>query len=383
MADTSRIEELRRRVQRDPASIAFAQLAEEYRRAGRYNEAIETCEQGLAHHPGYLSARVTLGRSYLETSELDGAQLELRQVLRAAPENLAALRGLAEIHHRRGELQEALAYYRTALEFARNDPELQHLVGQISEELEPQPSAPAVLDGLSFEDVKNTFLNLSLNDPEPPPGANAEVNGIVPVAVFDGPSQADVDDAFAWPNEADAGRDLHVEMAPEPLAEPASAHLQESASELHEPHAPESRQEPALDLQEQAASNPCDDLAADISTGPEPSPADDGTLSDASTDGEHAFSCARGASGRRRERHRGDCSDGSGTQRGRPAGGRSRALARDHHRGTPAPRLIPASRIILLPAATGRVGASSSLKIDESLEPESRQPPAQRPVGPR
>jgi tetratricopeptide (TPR) repeat protein len=162
--DTSRIEELQRRVQRDPASIAFAQLAEEYRRAGRYKEAIDTCENGLAHHPGYLSARVTLGRSYLETNELDAAQMELRQVLRAAPENLAALRGLADIHYRRGELQEALAHYRTALEFARNDPELQHLVEQIAQDLEPRGAVPEVVDGLSFQEVQDTFLNLALPD---------------------------------------------------------------------------------------------------------------------------------------------------------------------------------------------------------------------------
>ena len=43
MADSPRIEELKRRVQSDPASIAFAALAEEYRRAGRFEEAIETC----------------------------------------------------------------------------------------------------------------------------------------------------------------------------------------------------------------------------------------------------------------------------------------------------------------------------------------------------
>jgi cellulose synthase operon protein C len=202
VADTSRIEELRRRVQRDPASIAFAQLAEEYRRAGRYKEAIETCEQGLAHHPGYLSARVTLGRSYLETNELEAAQVELKQVLRAAPENLAALRGLAEIHHRRGELQEALAHYRTALEFARNDPELQHLVEQIAKELQPQPAAPVVLDGLSFEDVKNTFLNLSL--PETMPGddgvaADAVAADAAPPAPVTALSQPTPDEAFPWP----------------------------------------------------------------------------------------------------------------------------------------------------------------------------------------
>jgi Tfp pilus assembly protein PilF len=139
---------------RDPASIAFAQLAEEYRRAGRYKEAIETCESGLVHHPGYLSARVTLGRAFVETGELEAAQMELKQVLRAAPENLAALRGLAEIHHRRGELHEALAHYRTALEFARHDLELEHLVHQIEQELEPRAAAPVVVDGLSFDEVK-------------------------------------------------------------------------------------------------------------------------------------------------------------------------------------------------------------------------------------
>ena len=64
MADSPRIEDLRRRIQKDPASIAFAQLAEEYRRAGQYAEAIDVCRAGLALHPGYLSARVTLaGRS--------------------------------------------------------------------------------------------------------------------------------------------------------------------------------------------------------------------------------------------------------------------------------------------------------------------------------
>ena len=97
----SRIVELRRRVQNDPASIAFAQLAEEYRRAGHYHDAIRTCRAGLALHPGYLSARVTLGRALIEIGLLDDAQRELELVVRTAPENLAAVRALADISHRR------------------------------------------------------------------------------------------------------------------------------------------------------------------------------------------------------------------------------------------------------------------------------------------
>src|SRR5205085_3715658 len=81
MADNPRIEELRRRVLADPASIAFAALAEEYRRSGNYAEAIETCRVGLQRHPSYLSARVTLGRALIETAQYGEARRELELVL--------------------------------------------------------------------------------------------------------------------------------------------------------------------------------------------------------------------------------------------------------------------------------------------------------------
>ena len=108
MADFPRIEELKRRVQQDPASIAFAALADEYRRAGLFHEAVETCRAGLQRHPAYLTARVTLGRSLVELGEFDEAETELQQVLRAAPENLAAIRALADIHHRRGDVPDRM-----------------------------------------------------------------------------------------------------------------------------------------------------------------------------------------------------------------------------------------------------------------------------------
>jgi hypothetical protein len=103
----NRIEELKRRVQLDPASIAFAALAEEYRRAGQFEDAIAICQTGLLRHPAYLSARVTLGRALLETGRFEEARHELQLVLRSAPENLAAIRALAEIHDHGGEYDEA------------------------------------------------------------------------------------------------------------------------------------------------------------------------------------------------------------------------------------------------------------------------------------
>jgi len=88
-------------VQKDPASIAFAQLAEEHRRLGEFEKAIRVCRAGLRQHPGYLSARVTLGRALIDTGHLDDARRELEQVLTAAPDNLAAAQALAEIRQRR------------------------------------------------------------------------------------------------------------------------------------------------------------------------------------------------------------------------------------------------------------------------------------------
>ena len=98
--ETDRIDELRRRVGNDPASIAFAALAEEYRRAGRHEDAISTCMTGLVRHPAYVSARVTLGRALVETGKYDDARVQFEHVLRLAPENLAAIRALAALHER-------------------------------------------------------------------------------------------------------------------------------------------------------------------------------------------------------------------------------------------------------------------------------------------
>jgi tetratricopeptide (TPR) repeat protein len=145
VSEPSRIEDLRRRIQKDPASIAFAQLAEEHRRAGQHEEAVKVCRAGLAVHPAYHSARVTLGRALLALDWLDEAQHELQAVRVAAPDNLAAVRSLAEIFHRRGELADALTHYQQALSLARSDPELQHLVIDLTRDLAaaaiPEPHA--------------------------------------------------------------------------------------------------------------------------------------------------------------------------------------------------------------------------------------------------
>jgi tetratricopeptide (TPR) repeat protein len=179
MADPSRLEDLRRRVQRDPASIAFAQLAEEYRRAGDYPEAVEACRAGLAIHPAYLSARVTLGRALIELHELAAAQIELELVLKSAPDNLAAIRGMADILHKQGDLPGALAQYKAALALARNDPDLEETVSDLTRQLAPT-RGPDPKDGLSLDQMRSVFAQ---HAPPPAPVATPALIEPAPVTV--------------------------------------------------------------------------------------------------------------------------------------------------------------------------------------------------------
>lgn len=141
MAESPRLEELRRRVLADPASIAFAALAEEYRRAQRLPEAIDTARAGLARHPGYASARVTLGRALLETGALGEAERELEQALAAAPENLAAIRALADLQRHRGDIDRARALARRGVSLAPQDRELRALLDALGPAPDARPAA--------------------------------------------------------------------------------------------------------------------------------------------------------------------------------------------------------------------------------------------------
>jgi tetratricopeptide (TPR) repeat protein len=161
-----RIDGLRRRLQTDPASIAFAQLAEELRRAGQIQESIEICRAGLSIHPTYLSARVTLGRALLEVNDLDNAQIEMERVLSAAADNLAAIRALGDIHRRRGALEASLERYQFALDLAPNDPDLEDAVDALGRELAARAAAATAAAQLALPG-RELLPQAELPEPEP------------------------------------------------------------------------------------------------------------------------------------------------------------------------------------------------------------------------
>ncbi len=135
------IESLKEKVAKDPFSRAFLQLAEEYRKTGRFEDAVQVCLDGLARHPTYHTARIALGRTYLEAGNLDAARRALAEVLEMAPENHLAGRLLAEVQRKIGDTQGAAETYRTILRHYPADKEIEALLRDLTRPA-PSPAAP-------------------------------------------------------------------------------------------------------------------------------------------------------------------------------------------------------------------------------------------------
>ena len=147
MTDTGRLAQFERRYAAAPASpLAFLQLAEEYRRAGRFADAIRVLEPGLKEHPTYLSAQVALGRTRLEMGEGAAAAEILSEVLSKDPTHLLAYKLLAEARLRCGDpvaARQTLDRYRLLND---GDPEIADFDRRIDELGADRPAPVAVTD---------------------------------------------------------------------------------------------------------------------------------------------------------------------------------------------------------------------------------------------
>ena len=142
MAGNPRIDDLRRRLEKDPGSRLFAQLAEELRKDGDLEEAINVCREGLKRQPAYPSARMTLGRALFDTGDLGAARAEFETVLKGAPDNILASRLLAECLEGLGDLAAAARQYRTTLALAPGDKQVQGHLDAVEKKLKGAPGAP-------------------------------------------------------------------------------------------------------------------------------------------------------------------------------------------------------------------------------------------------
>lgn len=117
------IEKLKEKFEKDLNSKLFLPLAEEYRKEGMLDEAIAALQTGLDKHKAYTSARVLLGKIYLEKGMLDEARKEFENVTASVPDNLFAHKKLAEIYRDTGEATLAIKAFKSILRLNPMDEE--------------------------------------------------------------------------------------------------------------------------------------------------------------------------------------------------------------------------------------------------------------------
>jgi tetratricopeptide (TPR) repeat protein len=143
------IERLKDKIEKDPYSKLFVPLAEEYKKANMYDEAIDVLAKGLEKQPGYLSARVSLGKIYIERGMLDKACSEFEKVIEAIPDNLYAHKKLAEIYKDIGEKDNAVKEFKTVLRLNPADEWAATSLAEI--EGKPEKPLPEPAEGIIAE----------------------------------------------------------------------------------------------------------------------------------------------------------------------------------------------------------------------------------------
>lgn len=108
-AVAAEIDRLATAVAKDPRSKEFLPLADEYIKAGMWQEAAAVLEDGLTAYPGFVTAMAALGRVYDQLGQTAKAKAILEDVVKQRPDNLRAHRILAKLYHSEGHTELALS----------------------------------------------------------------------------------------------------------------------------------------------------------------------------------------------------------------------------------------------------------------------------------
>jgi len=106
--NAAEIDRLALALAKEPGSKAFIPLAEEYGKAGMWEEAASVLEDGLKTYPSFITAMVALGRAYDQMNQPVKSKAILEEAVKLSPENLRAHRTLAKIYVAQGAKEEAL-----------------------------------------------------------------------------------------------------------------------------------------------------------------------------------------------------------------------------------------------------------------------------------
>lgn len=140
MVSSPRIDELKKKFDENPRRY-FAPLANEYRKAGDLEQAIQLCRAYLPQQPGHMSGHIVFGQALFESGQFDESKGVFETALGLDPENLIALRHLGDIALQGGDPITARQWYQRVLDA---DPRNEEIASQIAalDAAPPPASAP-------------------------------------------------------------------------------------------------------------------------------------------------------------------------------------------------------------------------------------------------
>ena len=129
MSTSARLEELQKRFDENPRRF-FAPLANEYRKSGDLDKAIELCQAHLIDQPGNMNGHVVYGQALFEAGRYDESRVTFETALELDPENLIALRHLGDIARSHGDTAGARQWYTRVLDA---DPRNEEIIAFLAE----------------------------------------------------------------------------------------------------------------------------------------------------------------------------------------------------------------------------------------------------------
>ena len=128
----------------DPHSLVFLRLGEALRRKGQLEAALRVAMNGLERHPHLADAHDLYARVLTDKHDYERAFDEWDMAVRIAPNHTGALKGLAFLYFKVGDLAQAEAHLEAARKVEPDDPSIEQAIAMMrSGVAPPEPEAAA------------------------------------------------------------------------------------------------------------------------------------------------------------------------------------------------------------------------------------------------
>ncbi len=148
------VEKLSAKLEKEPNSKVFLNLAEEYYKAGMLDEALMILDPGLKIHPTFIGAKVLLGRVYSDQKRKKEAREAFEQVIKINGDNIVANKNLSLIYFEEKAFSEAEKCCNQILFFNSKDADAQALLKKIKEAKIAASQGPVEVSQSSAEAFK-------------------------------------------------------------------------------------------------------------------------------------------------------------------------------------------------------------------------------------